>query len=141
CCTRIESVKRRQRGYRRRVRCLDCCKRIAFRFGENRPRIGRRGMRHFPSTRFATGAPPDPVGSGGAPDPSDVHPAETVLPHNDPRPPRAARPRALKLLVICGIALIAATMLATGALVLHFRDRVLSDTERELTNTALILAE
>jgi hypothetical protein len=87
-------------------------------------------MRHFPSTRFASSVEA----------PSGIHPGETLSAHDVLRP-RASRPRALKLPVTCGIALIAATVLATGALVVHFRDHVLSDSERELTNTALILAE
>jgi hypothetical protein len=73
--------------------------------------------------------------------PSGLHPSETLLAPDDARAPRTSRPRALKWLVICGILLIAATMLVTGALIIHFHDRDLDDGERELANVARILAE
>ena len=47
----------------------------------------------------------------------------------------------MKLLAASGVTLIVATILTTVILVLNFRDRALSDAERELANTALILAE
>jgi PAS domain S-box-containing protein len=92
-------------------------------------------MRHFPATRFASGAAsasgPRPGASG---DPRT--PAE-----DEPDAERASWPRALTLIVAGGIVLIAATVLATGALVLHARNHELADSERELSNTTLILAE
>jgi PAS domain S-box-containing protein len=95
-------------------------------------------MRHFPSTRFASGVEPSP--QAGVADLQSVD-----LPPGSPRSAasqkRPARPRALKLVVIFGVVLIAATVLATAALVVHFRNHALADSERELTNTALILAE
>jgi PAS domain S-box-containing protein len=88
-------------------------------------------MRHFPSTRFATSVEV----------PSGAQPGEALLADGDPRTASAPRPRMLKLLVICGIALIGVTLLVTGAMIVHFRDRDLVDGERELANAALILAE
>src|SRR5262245_211636 len=90
-------------------------------------------MRHFPSTQF------------GSPTNAEASAQERSVgaPRDDDRaiPRRAARPRAMKLLIASGVTLIVATILTTAALVLNFRDRALSDAERELANTALILAE
>jgi len=49
--------------------------------------------------------------------------------------------RTIRPLIAAGFALIILIALGTTALVLDFRSRTLADAERELTNTALILAE
>ena len=56
-------------------------------------------------------------------------------------PPGEARARPVALPIACAIVLITAIAAGTSALVFHFRDRALADTERELSNIALILAE
>ena len=51
------------------------------------------------------------------------------------------RNRPIRYLVICGVALITAIVVGTAIMVGNLRDRALFDGERELKNTALILAE
>ena len=51
------------------------------------------------------------------------------------------RNRPIRYLVICGVTLIAAIVVSTAIMVDNLRDRALLDSERELKNTALILAE
>jgi diguanylate cyclase (GGDEF)-like protein/PAS domain S-box-containing protein len=55
--------------------------------------------------------------------------------------PDKARSRPITLPIVCAVALIMAIAAGTSILLFHFRDRALADGERELTNTALILAE
>jgi uncharacterized membrane protein (DUF106 family) len=45
------------------------------------------------------------------------------------------------LLAVCGFALVVSIIVLTTALISHLHNRALSDGERELKNTALILAE
>jgi diguanylate cyclase (GGDEF)-like protein/PAS domain S-box-containing protein len=49
--------------------------------------------------------------------------------------------RPIRYLILCGVLIIAAIVAATAIMVGNLRDRELSDSERELNNTALILAE
>jgi hypothetical protein len=49
--------------------------------------------------------------------------------------------RAARLLVICGLLLCAAIISGTVGILVDLRDRALAASERELTNTALVLAE
>jgi diguanylate cyclase (GGDEF)-like protein len=51
------------------------------------------------------------------------------------------RDRPIRYLILCGVLLIAAIVVSTAIMVGNFRNRALSDSERELKNTALILAE
>jgi diguanylate cyclase (GGDEF)-like protein len=51
------------------------------------------------------------------------------------------RDRPIRYLIICGVLLIAAIAVSTAIMVGNFRNRALDDNERELKNTALILAE
>jgi diguanylate cyclase (GGDEF)-like protein len=51
------------------------------------------------------------------------------------------RNRPIRYLVICGMTLIAAIVVSTAIMVDNLRDRALVDSERELKNTALIMAE
>jgi diguanylate cyclase (GGDEF)-like protein len=53
----------------------------------------------------------------------------------------AWRSRPIRYLVLCGVLLIAAIVVGTSIMVDNLRDRALFDSERELKNTALILAE
>ena len=53
----------------------------------------------------------------------------------------AWRNRPIRYLVLCGVLLIAAIAVSTAIMVVNFRNRALIDSERELKNTALILAE
>jgi diguanylate cyclase (GGDEF)-like protein len=53
----------------------------------------------------------------------------------------AWRNRPIRYLILCGMTLIAAIVIATAIMVANLRDRALLDSERELKNTALILAE
>jgi hypothetical protein len=55
--------------------------------------------------------------------------------------PDKARSQPITLPVVCAVALITAIAAGTSILLFHFRDRALADSERELSNTALILAE
>jgi diguanylate cyclase (GGDEF)-like protein len=50
------------------------------------------------------------------------------------------RSRPSSYLIVCGILLIAAIAVCTTIMIMNFRDRALADSERELKNTALILA-
>jgi PAS domain S-box-containing protein len=95
-------------------------------------------MRHFPSTRFASGVEPSPQAGVADLQSVDLPSGSAASAATQQRP---ARSRALKLLVISGVVLIAATLVVTGALVIHFRNHALAESERELNNTALILAE
>jgi PAS domain S-box-containing protein len=88
-------------------------------------------MRHFPATRFVNGVRA----------PSGADAGELAVSDEEAQAAWTAKPRALKLIVLCGFALTVATVLVTAALVVHFRDRELADTRRELSNTALVLAE
>jgi diguanylate cyclase (GGDEF)-like protein len=49
--------------------------------------------------------------------------------------------RPIRYLILCGVLIIAAIVAATAIMVGNLRDRALSESERELKNTALILAE
>src|ERR1700678_670383 len=49
--------------------------------------------------------------------------------------------RPIRYLILCGVVLIAAIAVGTAIMVGNFRNRALFDSERELKNTALILAE
>jgi diguanylate cyclase (GGDEF)-like protein/PAS domain S-box-containing protein len=49
--------------------------------------------------------------------------------------------RPIRYLILCGVLIIAAIVAATAIMVGNLRDRALSDSQRELKNTALILAE
>jgi diguanylate cyclase (GGDEF)-like protein len=51
------------------------------------------------------------------------------------------RPRPILWLVVCGVTLIAAIAFGTATMVFHFRDRALRNSERELSNTALLLSQ
>ena len=51
-----------------------------------------------------------------------------------------ARPGAIQWLILCGAALVIAIALGTGYLALQFRERALEVSERELTNSALLLS-
>ena len=51
------------------------------------------------------------------------------------------RNRSIRYLVICGMTLIAAIVVSTAIMVDNLRDRALLDSERELKNTALIMAD
>src|SRR5712691_6108265 len=51
------------------------------------------------------------------------------------------RSRAVGLLVICGLSLAAVVAAATAVMVIDLRERSLAASERELKNTALVLAE
>jgi diguanylate cyclase (GGDEF)-like protein len=51
------------------------------------------------------------------------------------------RNRPIRYLILCGVALIAAIAVGTAIMARNLRDRALFDSERELKNTALILAE
>jgi diguanylate cyclase (GGDEF)-like protein len=53
----------------------------------------------------------------------------------------AWRHRPMRYLILCGLLLVAAIVVGTSIVVGSFRDRALADSERELKNTALILAE
>jgi diguanylate cyclase (GGDEF)-like protein len=53
----------------------------------------------------------------------------------------AWRDRPIRYLILCGMTLIAAIVIATAIMVVNLRERALLDSERELKNTALILAE
>jgi len=53
-----------------------------------------------------------------------------------------ARPtRSIQLLLACGVVLMAAIAIGTGIMILNSRDQVITESQRELKNTALILAE
>ncbi|MDO9560430.1 MAG: diguanylate cyclase, partial [Bradyrhizobium sp.] len=52
----------------------------------------------------------------------------------------SARPGAIRWLILCGAALVVAIALGTGYLALEFRERALEVSERELTNSALLLS-
>jgi diguanylate cyclase (GGDEF)-like protein len=51
------------------------------------------------------------------------------------------RNRPIRYLILCGVALIAAIVISTAIMVGNLRDRALLESERELKNTALILAQ
>ena len=53
----------------------------------------------------------------------------------------AWRNRPIRYLILCGVMLIAAIVVGTAIMVGNLRDRALFESERELKNTALILAE
>jgi diguanylate cyclase (GGDEF)-like protein/PAS domain S-box-containing protein len=55
--------------------------------------------------------------------------------------PRPQRSGSVRLLIFCGSLLAMAVIVATAVISLHLRHRALADTERELQNTALVLAE
>jgi diguanylate cyclase (GGDEF)-like protein len=53
-----------------------------------------------------------------------------------------ARPtRSIQLLLACGVVLMAAIAIGTGIMILNSRDQAITESQRELKNTALILAE
>ena len=51
-----------------------------------------------------------------------------------------SRMGAIQWLILCGVALVVAIALGTAYLALQFRERALEVSERELTNTALLLS-
>jgi hypothetical protein len=51
------------------------------------------------------------------------------------------RNRPIRYLILCGVLLIAAIVVSTSIMVVSFRSRALVESERELKNTSLILAE
>jgi diguanylate cyclase (GGDEF)-like protein len=53
----------------------------------------------------------------------------------------APRSRLIQLLTACGLVLMVAIATGTGIMVLKFREQAIADSQRELKNTALILAE
>ena len=53
----------------------------------------------------------------------------------------AWRNRPIRYLILCGLTLITAIVVSTAIMVGNLRNRALFDSERELKNTALILAE
>ena len=58
-----------------------------------------------------------------------------------PIPKIAWLSRPVRLIIICGIVLIGAVMVATGGLLSNLRDRDLVESERRLSGLALVLAE
>ena len=60
---------------------------------------------------------------------------------NSPTPETAWRSRPVRLIIICGILLIGATIAVTGGLLLNLRDRDLAETKSVLEKMALVLAE
>jgi hypothetical protein len=72
---------------------------------------------------------------------TEVRPPESASVVGHLALPDAARARPITLPVVCAVALITAIAASTSILLFHFRDRALADSERELSNTALILAE
>ncbi|HJY18882.1 MAG TPA: hypothetical protein VJ353_14710, partial [Xanthobacteraceae bacterium] len=52
----------------------------------------------------------------------------------------AWRNRPIRYLILCGMTLIAAIVIGTAIMADNLRDRALRESERDLTNTALILA-
>src|SRR5262249_21994770 len=76
-------------------------------------------------------------------DESEADPARAPA----PEPARAnarettRRSRAVGMLLICGLSLAAVVVGATAGMVIDLRERALSASERELKNTALVLAE
>jgi len=60
---------------------------------------------------------------------------------SSPTPETAWRSRPVRLIVICGILLIGATIAVTGGLLLNLRDRDLAETKSVLEKMALVLAE
>ena len=61
----------------------------------------------------------------------DAYPAELVSPF---------RQGPIRWLVLCGIVLVSAIAIATAVMIESFRERALQNTERDLSNTALLLA-
>ena len=53
----------------------------------------------------------------------------------------AWRNRSIRYLILCGVLIVAAIMVSTAIMVSNLRNRALYESERELKNTALILAE
>ena len=78
------------------------------------------------------------VGKSGSGTPSG-EPAHVV--DNSPTPGTAWHSRPIRLLMLFGISFIVAIAVSTAILIFHFRDRDLANSERELSNTALVLAE
>lgn len=78
---------------------------------------------------------------GGGGNSTGVRPVESTSVVGHLAAPNKARSRPIILPVVCAVALITAIAAGTSILLFHFRDRALADSERELTNTALILAE
>jgi diguanylate cyclase (GGDEF)-like protein/PAS domain S-box-containing protein len=70
-----------------------------------------------------------------------VRPSESTSVVGHLAAPNKARSRSIILPAVCAIALITAIAAGTSILLFHFRDRALADGERQLSNTALILAE
>ena len=58
-----------------------------------------------------------------------------------PATARRSRSRAVRLLVICGLSLVAVVVAGTIAMLSNLRVRALATGERELSNTALVLAD
>ena len=60
---------------------------------------------------------------------------------NLPSPETVWRSGPLRLIILCGIVLAGAVIAATTGVLLHLRDRDIANSEREMNNVALILAE
>jgi len=89
-------------------------------------------MRHFWASKFAgVGSKPPGTPSGGP-----AHIAD-----NSPAPETAGRSRPVRLIILCGVLLIVAIAVGTGIMLSNLRNRALTDNERELRNTAFVLAE
>ena len=73
------------------------------------------------------------------PEPRSEEPAHVV--GNSPTPGTAWHSQPIRLLILFGALLIVAIAVSTTTLIYHFHDRDLANTERELRNTALVLAE
>lgn len=71
----------------------------------------------------------------------EIRPPESTSVVGHSAVPAKARSRPITLPIVCAVALIMAIAAGTSLLLFHFRDRALADSERELSNTALILAE
>lgn len=81
------------------------------------------------------------------PDTSEHHRGRTVpgeparVPDNSPAPATARRSRPVRLIIFSGILLIVAIAVGTGIILSNLRSRALTESEREIQNVALILAE
>lgn len=72
---------------------------------------------------------------------AEAVPPKSISIANNVAVPDKARARPVMLSVVCAVALVAAIAAGTSILLLDLRDRALANAERELRNTALILAE
>src|SRR6266853_532152 len=83
------------------------------------------------------GAQTEGAGDGRA----EARSPESTYMVGDLATPDKAASRPITLLIVCAVVLIAAIAAGTSVLIFHFRARALAGGERELSNTALILAE